>query len=105
MNIVAYILNEALYIYNLAQQKFLYSSTVILKNVKGIVRTGNKRNRAIKQNLLESCMQVRKIWSSSKCVYGYFGRQLAPVWWLLLHLEQCKLAFFSQMCLPAAAGL
>lgn len=105
MNMVAYILNGALYIYNLAQQKFLYSSTVILKNAKGIVRTENKRNRARKQNFLESCMQVRKMWTSSKCVHGYFGRQLAPVWWPLLHLEQCKLAFFSQMCLPAAAGL
>lgn len=95
MNIVAYILNGALYISHLAQQKFPYSSTVILKNVKGIVRTGKKRNRAIKQNFLESCMQVMKMWSSSKCVHGYSGRKLAPVWWPLVHLEQCKSILLS----------
>lgn len=78
MNRVAYFLNGALYINHLPPQKFLCINPVILKNPKGIARTGEKKPRAIDQNFLESHTRVMKMCSSSNVCVGRLGGRWPP---------------------------
>lgn len=88
MNRVAYSLNGALYINHLPPQKFLCINPVILKNPKGIARTGEKKPQGHTPKLLGKSRASHEDVQQQR-VYAWAGWEEAGLWAVgLLHLEQ-----------------